>query len=38
MIFDYRKLFIGSKFANFNYATKSIGGYVDVDYFKYEKK
>jgi len=38
MIFDYRKLFMGSKFAIFNYATKSVGGYVDVDYFKYEKK
>ncbi|MBZ4191982.1 glycoside hydrolase 43 family protein [Niabella beijingensis] len=35
MIFDYRKLFMGSKFALFNYATKSPGGYVDVDYFKF---
>ncbi len=35
MIFDYKKLFMGTKFAIFNYATKSIGGFVDVDYFKY---
>ncbi|HSC52970.1 MAG TPA: glycoside hydrolase 43 family protein [Phnomibacter sp.] len=37
MIFDYRKLFMGSKFAIFNYATKQSGGYVDVDYFEYKK-
>ena len=35
MIFDYRKLFMGSKFAIFNYATKTLGGLVDVDYFKF---
>jgi hypothetical protein len=37
MIFDYRRLFMGSRFAIFNYATKSLGGYVDVDFFNYEK-
>lgn len=37
MLFDYRKLFMGTKFGIFNYATKSAGGYVDVDYFRYEK-
>ena len=37
MRFDYRKLFMGTKFGIFNYATKSAGGYVDVDYFRYEK-
>ena len=37
MRFDYTKLFMGSKFAIFNYATKSLGGYVDVDYFDYER-
>lgn len=37
MIFDYRKLFMGTKFAIFNYATKTEGGYVDVDYFEYKK-
>lgn len=38
MIFDYRKLFMGTKFAIFNYATKSIGGYIDVDEFFYSSK
>lgn len=38
MIFDYRKLFMGSKFAIFNYATKAIGGSVDVDFFQYKLK
>ncbi len=38
MIFDYRKLFMGSKFLIFNYATKSKGGFVDVDYFDYKKQ
>ncbi|MCG2616234.1 glycoside hydrolase 43 family protein [Terrimonas sp. NA20] len=38
MRFDYTKLFMGSKFAIFNYATKSLGGWVDVDFFKYESK
>lgn len=37
MRFDYRRLFMGTKFAIFNYATKSPGGYVDVDKFEYEK-
>jgi beta-xylosidase len=37
MIFDYRKLFMGTKFAIFNYATKTTGGYVDVDFFEYNK-
>ena len=36
MIFDYRRFFMGSKFAIFNYATKKVGGYVDVDEFGYE--
>ena len=29
--------FTGNKFAIFNYATKSAGGYVDVDFFRYAK-
>lgn len=37
MIFDYRKLFMGTRFAIFNYATKSLGGQVDVDFFDYKK-
>ena len=38
MIFDYRRLFMGSKFAIFCYATKRAGGYVDVDEFNFIKK
>lgn len=29
--------FTGNKFAIFNYATQRAGGYVDVDFFRYEK-
>ena len=36
MVFDYTKFFMGSKFAIFNYATKDLGGYVDIDYFEYD--
>lgn len=35
--FDYRRFFMGTKFAIFNYATKQLGGYVDVDYFHYSE-
>lgn len=38
MIFDYRRLFMGSKFAIFNYATKEKGGFVDVDFFSYKRE
>lgn len=38
MVFDYRRHFMGSKFAIFNYATKKTGGYVDVDWFHYDEK
>ena len=37
MIFDYRRFFMGSKFAIFNYATCRTGGHVDVDFFDYER-
>ena len=37
MTFDYRRFFMGSKFAIFCYATKKAGGYVDVDSFEYTK-
>jgi len=37
MVFDYRRLFMGTKFAIFNYATKKTGGYIDVDCFDYLK-
>ena len=29
--------FTGNKFAIFNYATKNAGGYVDIDFFRYDK-
>jgi len=35
MQFDYRRLFMGTRYAIFNYATKKVGGYVDVDDFTY---
>ncbi|MBR6320190.1 MAG: glycoside hydrolase 43 family protein [Prevotella sp.] len=34
--FDYRRFFMGSKFAIFCYATKRAGGYIDVDRFDYQ--
>ena len=37
MVFDYRRFFMGTKFAIFNYATKKTGGYIDVDYFDYRR-
>lgn len=37
MVFDYQRHFMGTKFAIFNYATKKLGGYVDVDSFKYDE-
>ncbi len=37
MNFDYRRFFMGSKFAIFCYATKKAGGYIDVDRFDYKK-
>ena len=36
MRFDWRRFFMGSKFAIFNYATKKAGGYVDIDTFNYQ--
>lgn len=36
--FDYRRFFMGTKFAIFNYATQQTGGIVDVDYFRFEQK
>ena len=37
MVFDYRRFFMGTRYAIFNYATKQAGGYVDVDDFQYAK-
>ena len=36
MRFDYTRHFMGTKFAIFNYATKKLGGYIDVDWFHFE--
>ncbi len=38
MVFDYQRHFMGSKFAIFNYATKAVGGIVDVDWFHVDEK
>ncbi|MCF0199164.1 MAG: family 43 glycosylhydrolase [Bacteroidaceae bacterium] len=38
MRFDYTRHFMGTKFAIFNYATKQLGGYVDVDWFHFTEK
>jgi beta-xylosidase len=35
MVFDYTRFFMGSRFGIFNYATKTLGGYVDVEDFTY---
>ena len=35
MKFDYQKLFMGTRYAIFNYATKQTGGCVDVDWFRF---
>ncbi len=37
MRFDYRRFFMGTRFAIYNYATASRGGYIDVDYFRYRR-
>ena len=35
MRFDYTRLFMGTRFAIYNYATTTPGGYIDVDWFDY---
>ena len=35
MRYDYTRLFMGQRYAIFNYATAAPGGYVDVDSFDY---
>ncbi len=35
MTYDYRRMFMGSRFALFNYATRKTGGWVDIDFFDY---
>ena len=38
MQYDYRCLFMGTRIAIYNYATKAAGGYIDVDSFEYFKR
>lgn len=38
MKYDYRRMFMGSRFAIYNYATQAKGGWIDVDYFHYTKE
>ena len=38
MQYDYRRFFMGTRIAIYNYATKAAGGYVDVDSFEYSKR
>lgn len=37
MNFDWQRFFMGTKYAIFNYTTSEDGGYVDVDFFRYNK-
>lgn len=37
MVFDYRRFFMGTKFALFCYATRKTGGYADFDCFQYSR-
>lgn len=37
MVYDFRRLFMGSRFAIVCYASKRLGGYADVDYFHYKR-
>ncbi|MBJ2184378.1 MAG: glycoside hydrolase 43 family protein [Muribaculaceae bacterium] len=37
MRFDYRRLFMGTRFAIFNYATNAAGGYIDIENFDFKQ-
>lgn len=37
MRYDYTRLFMGSRFAIYNYATTTPGGHVDIDFFDYTR-
>lgn len=37
MVYDFRRFFMGTRFAIVYYATRHTGGYVDVDYFRYKR-
>lgn len=34
MVFDYRRFFMGTRYAIYNYSTEEAGGYVDIDWFR----
>ena len=38
LVFDYRRFFMGTRFGIYNYATKQLGGSVDVDWFHFKVK
>lgn len=38
MRFDYTRMFMGSKLAIFNYATRQTGGHVDIDRYDFEQE
>ena len=35
MKYDFTRLFMGSRFAIFNYTTEKTGGHVDIDWFHF---
>ncbi|MDE6394529.1 MAG: family 43 glycosylhydrolase, partial [Duncaniella sp.] len=36
MVYDYRRFFMGTRLAIFNYATQDTGGYIDIDWFDFK--
>jgi beta-xylosidase len=36
MLYDYTRLFMGTRAAIYNYATKDLGGYIDIDWYHLE--
>ena len=36
LIFDYRRFFMGTRFGIYNFATKQLGGKVDIDWFHFK--
>ena len=38
LVFDYRRFFMGTRFGIYNYATRQLGGKVDIDWFQFKVK
>lgn len=38
LVFDYRRFFMGTRFGIYNFATKQLGGKVDIDWFHFKVK